>query len=351
MDFYTRLNRHKNSFEKKVKSVKLYSYKYKYEEYKWSPIYKTKNYYKKFIYVHPYYVLSKGEMDILFAITQLIPRILEQSLLLHFSFTLKGERKLIIFSYTNWDINKLYIPISRDKTAKQVQIIKNNKVIRTVHSIRKLMDILGIKSIRTIARYMNHIISLYSPNLGYFVNIKYPYVEKESLLKHDIIHRKTKNIPELIIPNISLLSLKPDILYVYNSDLSLIKTYNSIKEGAIDLNPNYKKLGVSLRGREIAISRYKNKKFLVYNELGSFYFAKNPTSNNRWIKNQEGRYPLILKDLIDKTELKFIGIIPVQKYLTNILNIKPDSRTIKSHYFKGTLYRKRYLFLPINKDN
>lgn len=79
--------------KKKVKNVKLYSYQYKYEEYEWSPIYKTKNYYKKFIYIHPYYVLSRGEMVILFAITQLIPRILEQLLLLYFSFTLNGERK------------------------------------------------------------------------------------------------------------------------------------------------------------------------------------------------------------------------------------------------------------------
>ena len=292
IDFYTRLNAHKNSFGQKTKGIKLYSYNYKYEEYKWSPLYKTMNYYRKFIYLHPCYVLSKGEMDILFAITQLIPRILEQSLLLHFSFPLNGERKLIIFSYTNWDIKNLDMPVLGDKTAKQVQIIVNNKVIRTVHSIRKLMGILGIKSIGTIARYMNHIISFYSPNLKGFVNIKYPYVEEENLLTHDIIHRKSKNIPELIIPNISSFSLIPDKLYVYNSDLSLIKTYNSIKEGAKDLNPNYKKLGISIRGRETAISRYKNKKFLIYNELGYFYFARNPNSSDRWIKNQEGRYPL-----------------------------------------------------------
>jgi hypothetical protein len=351
IDFYSRLNAHKYGFEQKIKGIKLYSYNYKYEEYKWSPLYKTMNYYKKFISLYPYYVLSRGEMDILFAITQLIPRILEQSLLLHFSFTLNGERKLIIFSYTNWDIKNLYMPVLGNQIAKQVQIIMNNRVIRTVHSIRKLMDVLGIKSIRTIAKYMNHIISFYSPNLNGFVNIRYPYVEEESLLTHDIIHRKTKNIPELIIPNLSLFSLIPDILYVYNSDLSLIKTYNSIKEGAKDLNPNYKKLGISIRGRETAISRYKNKKFLIYNELGYFYFAKNPNSNDRWVKNQQGWYPLILKDIINKTELEFIGIIPVQKYLSSILNIKPDARTIKSHYIKGTIYRKRYMFIPQNKNN
>jgi hypothetical protein len=34
MDFYTRLNTHKDSFKRRIKNVKLYSYKYKFEEYK-----------------------------------------------------------------------------------------------------------------------------------------------------------------------------------------------------------------------------------------------------------------------------------------------------------------------------
>jgi hypothetical protein len=189
MDFYARLNMHKDSFRKRIKEVKLYSYKYKFEEYKWSPVYKTMNYYKKFIYQHPNYLLSRGELDILFAVTQLIPRILEQSLISHFIFTLNGERKLIMFSYTNWNIKNLYVPLI-DKRAKEVQIIMNNKIIRTVHSLRKLMDVLGIKSKRTITRYINHIKSVYSPNLKGFVNIKYPYVEKENLFTHSIIRKE-----------------------------------------------------------------------------------------------------------------------------------------------------------------
>lgn len=45
----------------------------------------------------------------------------------------------------------------------------------------------------------------------------------------------------------------------------------------------------------------------------------------------------MLKYIINKTELRLIGIMSVQKYLTNILKIKPDARTIKSHYIKGTI--------------
>lgn len=173
---------------------------------------------------------------------------MEQSLLSRFTFTLNGERKLITFSYTNWNIKNLYVPII-DKRAKEVQIIINNKIIRTVHSLRKLMDVLGIKSKRTIAKYINHVKSIYSPYLKDFVNIKYPYVSKENLLTHNIIHRQVKNIPDLIIPNMSLFSLTPNVLYVYNSDLSLVKTYNSIIEAVEDLNLNHERLGISFSGR------------------------------------------------------------------------------------------------------
>jgi len=111
------------------------------------------------------------------------------------------------------------------------------------------MDVLGIKSKRTIAKYINHVKSIYSPYLKDFVNIKYPYVSKENLLTHNIIHRQVKNIPDLIIPNMSLFSLTPNVLYVYNSDLSLVKTYNSIIEAVEDLNLNHERLGISFSGR------------------------------------------------------------------------------------------------------
>lgn len=350
MDFYARLMEHKARFKYKQEVSKLYSYKYKFEDYKWGPIYKTINYYKKFVYIHPDYVLSSGEIDILYAITQLIPRVLEQSLLLHFTFALNNESKLILFSYTSWNSNNLFTPLLENKRGKQVQIIINSKVIMTVYSIRMLMEVLGIKSRETIVRYINHVRTFYSPKLKNYVNIKYPYVSIENLLTHNIIHRKNINVPELIIPNISLFSLTLNKLYVYNSDLSLIKTYESIKKAVRNLNPNHEKLGISLIGREIAIARYKNKKFLVKNEIGSFYFAENPNSN-RWATYNQKQYPLILKDIINGTELKFTGINAARKYLADILKIKPSYKTIKSYSIKGIIYRERFMFILTNKKN
>jgi len=143
--------------------------------------------------------------------------------------------------------------------SKSVNIIINEKVVRTVNSIQDLLAVLGIKSRSSLSRYMNHVKGFYSPTYDEIVNIRYPHIK--NLLKHEIIHRRKEVFPELNIPNIPLKSLTVNLLYVYNIDLSLFNIYNSIKEAAQLLNPNYKTIGINIRGREIAISRAKNKKY------------------------------------------------------------------------------------------
>lgn len=230
-----------------------------------------------FVNKYPHYILSKGETDILIAISQLLPRILEQSLLVNYSFVLNGRDKLVRFTYTNWNSNALSLPVIRDKVSKVINIVIDKKVVKIVDSIQKLLPVLGIKSRNTIFKYMNHVKGLYSPTYGKLVNIRYPYVQ--TLLNHEIVHRKVKNVPELVLPNISLNSLDLNKLYVYDDNFLYINTFNSIKEAVLNLNPNHKNLGISVRGGEVAISRGKNKQILVSNEKGSFYFAENPNTN------------------------------------------------------------------------
>ena len=244
---------------------------------------------------------------------------MEQSLLCNLPFNLNGEDKLVRFTYTNWNSNTLGIPPFKNKTAKPVNIIIKDKNIKTVNSIQELVLVLGVKSRNTLFKYMNHVKGFYSPNLKKIVNIRYPYTD--NLLMHEIIHRKVKQKSTLIIPNVSLFDLIPNILYVYNSNFSLYCIYKSIVEAARLLNPNSKDIGISLRGRDIAIGRGKNKEELVYNELGSFYFAENPNIN-RWKIYQKGKYLLILKDQIDNSSKYFSGIRPAQKYLLEPLNKK-----------------------------
>lgn len=344
INFNDRLIEHKDQFNNRRKPTTLHLYKFNFSEYNWSPIYLTINYYKLFVYKYPHYNLSRGEVDILMAITQLLPRILEQSLLDNFPFNLNGNNKLVKFSYTNWDSNLLNLPGLTKNTAKSVDILINNKIIRTVNSIQDLLPVLGIKSRNTIFKYMNHVKGFFSPTYNEIVNIRYPYTV--NLLNHEIIHRKIDNDIELKIPNTPLISLNMNLLYVFNSDLSLVNTYKSIKEAVISLNPSPARDGISIRGREIAISRAKNKQKLVFNQIGSFYFAENPNSN-RWNNYIIGKYPFVLKDVVNNSEISFRSIGEAQKYFLSIHGKKPDVRTIKSHYIKGTLYKKQYYIIPL----
>lgn len=127
-------------------------------------MYLTLNYYKLFINKYPHYILNKGETDILIAISQLLPRILEQSLLVNYSFILNSKDKLVRFSYTNWSSNMLSVPVIINKVSKEVNIIINEKVVKTVDSIHNLLPVLGIKSINTLFKIMNHIKGFYSPS-------------------------------------------------------------------------------------------------------------------------------------------------------------------------------------------
>jgi hypothetical protein len=66
----------------------------------------TTNFYELFLKMYPNYLLMQGEVNILLAILQLLPRLLEQSILSNFPCTLNGNgSRLVVFSYTNWDLH------------------------------------------------------------------------------------------------------------------------------------------------------------------------------------------------------------------------------------------------------
>jgi hypothetical protein len=322
---------------------KFYLSEFELNEFKWVPIYYTINYYKLFLAKHISHLLTQGELNILLAITEVLPRILEQSLLYTLPASLNGKDRLVKFSYTKWDPEILLYPIKRRTNSKQVDILINGKIIKTVSSIRGLINVLGIKSKTTIKKYMNHKEGVYSPNYNEKVNIKFPHVNE--LLNHTIIHRndKEKKLPPLLVPNIKIDELEPNLLYVYTKDYKLYKTYNSIVQAARDSNNSPDKR----RGRQIAITRAKNKNKLVSHEKGDFYFAENP-STNRWAEYQKGKYPLILKDIQEETEIEFRGIRTVQTYLQKVLKLdkKPDYDVIKNRYDKGTIFKSRFYFIP-----
>ena len=48
------------------------------KELSWSPLFTTPNFYKLFNSIYPNYVLNENELNLLTAITQYMPRVLEQ---------------------------------------------------------------------------------------------------------------------------------------------------------------------------------------------------------------------------------------------------------------------------------
>lgn len=340
-NIYKRLSEHKHELLCKRVRSKLYLSEFELNDLQWVPIYYTINYYKLFLYKYPYYVITQGEYDILLAITQILPRILEQALLYTLPSVLNGKGRLVKFSHSKWDSDMLLHQRKKETNSKSVDILIKGKIIKTVNNISELCNVLGIKSRTTVRKYMNHVDSVYSPNYNEKVNIKFPHVTM--LLNKPIIHRNDneKKLPDLNIVGVNIHELEPNLLYVYTKDYILYKTYNSIVQAARDLNS----LPSKIRGRELAITRAKNKNKLVSNEVGDFYFIENP-STNRWVKYQAGKYPLVLRDIVENTEVKFKGIRTTQTYLHKLLNKKPDYKTIKSHLEKGTIYKSRFLFLP-----
>jgi hypothetical protein len=163
----------------------------------------------------------------------------------------------------------------KETNSKSVDILIKGKIIKTVNNISELCNVLGIKSRTTVRKYMNHVDSVYSPNYNEKVNIKFPHVTM--LLNKPIIHRNDneKKLPDLNIVGVNIHELEPNLLYVYTKDYILYKTYNSIVQAARDLNS----LPSKIRGRELAITRAKNKNKLVSNEVGDFYFIENPSTN------------------------------------------------------------------------
>lgn len=176
-------------------------------------------------------------------------------------------------------------------------------------------------------KYVNHTGDFYSFTYNKFVNIRYPHVK--NLLNHEIVFKNNKEFSKLIIPSTPLSSFELNTLYVYSENLSLVY--------------NYVRLGISLRDREIAISRVKNKLKLISNDIGSFYFAENPNSY-KWKGYQEGKYPLIKKYIVTDENKFFNSKKIIQNYLLLLLSVKSYPRTVIRHLINGTICRKRYLF-------
>lgn len=109
MNFKRRLIDQLSSFKGHRIMQKIHSFTNKnggINELTWCPLILTPNFYKLFISLNPNLVLNKGEIQILVALTQFMPRVLEQCYISHFNPELNGNKKgyyNVIFSLIKWN--------------------------------------------------------------------------------------------------------------------------------------------------------------------------------------------------------------------------------------------------------
>lgn len=198
---------------------------------------------------------------------------------------------------------------------------------------------------------MNHSTPINSPNLG-LVNIREVGYTDE-LSTETIIHRANN---EMLIPILTLIdpsTIPSGIVVVYNGDKTHFRDFNSIAEAAAALNPSNP---LKQRGRETKISRLMGLDATVQNELGNFYFLKNPNTS-RFKENQGGRFPCYLYDLEDGTCLSFKGLKPVVRHLSEYRHgkFKVTYDRVKSCYDRSTTLENakvmfaRFKIVPIVK--
>ena len=297
----------------------------------WGIIYTLPNYLTSFYTSFPGYSLSQGEYDILMAVSQLIPRILEQSLFEHFASTLTGDDRLVLFHYVEYFVGSLMMPLFLGDTAKLVHIIADGVIIQTANSIAELVRILGVKSRRTIGKYINHIVPIYSPLLG-TVNIVVDGYD-QPLITDPIIHRKgsEESLPMLSMQGFDPTSLPLGPVFALDSDFNYYngEGLSSVAQAAKLLNPS----SPNTRGMAQKISRHMNLNRSVLTELGYFYFIENP-DNNRFLGVQQGIYACDLYDLELGTCVHFDGLKPIVRYLAwyECSGKTPLSRTQKVTY-------------------
>jgi hypothetical protein len=107
MNFQRRLLDHMNSFNNHRVQENLHKFTQNnggINSLTWGPLVITPNFYKLFLSLNPNYICSKGELQILIALTQFMPRVLEQVYLDHYEPELnrnKLKNYQVIFNFLN----------------------------------------------------------------------------------------------------------------------------------------------------------------------------------------------------------------------------------------------------------
>lgn len=286
----------------------------------WGTIYTVPNSLSSFYQAYPGYTLSQGEYDILMAVTQLVPRILEQSLFHHFKSELSGKDRLVRFTYTKFNAGSLAIPLVQGKTAKSIDIFRDGELVLVAVSQSQCAQVLGM-GYKTVTHYLNNIMPVQSPLLG-LVNLQSSgYIGP--LSTEPIDHRQYPVYAPLVIAGFEPNTLDPGTLYAFTEDFELYGTFPSMSNAAAQLHPSH----LVPRTMRNIIQRSTNMDNPVLTHSGLLYFAENPNTD-RFTENHKGRYPCYLHDLLLDTKTYFSSLRAVEAHLSQF-EFKTKTRVAK----------------------
>jgi hypothetical protein len=284
MNFQRRLNDHISSFNNHRLQESLHKFAQDnggMSSFTWGPLVITPNFYKLFLSHNPSYILSKGEIQILTALTQFMPRVLEQAYIDHYKPELNGNKKKnyqVVFNFLKWDSSSLYSPISGNYLDSPKYIAKDelNKIVASSNTMNGLASLLGL-SLQGLKYHLNRESVVLAKSLGLSVSLQEKNVTPKG---SPIEYYKTKKVnrPELQLSK-DLSSLEMGNILIYALDKETVVAKNLSAPLVFKyLNPN---LSLNLTSKELKVkadnmATYINKECIYSSELGDYYLAKNP---------------------------------------------------------------------------
>nr|QKS32161.1 GIY-YIG endonuclease [Sphaerobolus stellatus] len=295
---------------------------------------------------YPKYLLSKGEYEILLAITTYTSRILEQYLIDQFKPTINGKGGIydltVTHKFTNWDKTNLNKKLIDNRGSIPVNIFNlDGSLEYSANSLNDASKYLQM-SATSVYLYVNNSKSYFSKHLNKHVRLVELEFTGDTKLRK--IEHSLKNVNPLILDGKDLNNLDLLFLYCFSQDKKTYQTF--LTDAYRNLFPKNSEILIknnkTFTGSYNYIRNRINLDVSVLAEDGkSYYLAKNPERLDTEIRDNS---VLWLIDL-EKFEAKLYPNL--HKVVDYFKSISKSEITLRlCNYYKNTGKRyKNYLFL------
>lgn len=243
-----------------------------------------------------------GEIQILRAITEFVPRVLEQSLITELKPSFNSIVNPVLFTYNIRDPTLLSVfDYATDSShAVQISSAETEEILRNkISSISQACDILKIS--RNMAnRYLNNDYGFFSSVFRCRIILS---VIRMTLITKKMENRKSVNYPTLTLPGGSLTDLAPYLVWAFKANkvdfigpfVNYTQTLRALEPSKISNNPNSSPSNLSK-----PIKRFANFEVLRQYEISPFYIAFNPLFSPYKSNLSSPKSPLHGKSIADK---------------------------------------------------